>query len=459
MLRTQKKVTNRKKTQSTPSTASKSKGAKFDSNNDKADSNAVHIIKNGKFDDSNGPNKLQGHHNHTSHNMKNDHPSAAAPLKLGDKKLERSNSFFLTRKLSKLYDSLTHSRESLKGTNDMAISAVATTTTTTAPNDSKKAPFKFIRSASLATISLKKDYRSSMRKVSRLEQLSEEDQSMHANAALSDAKRKKDRKKSSTASIDSLSSEKSSIISTFKRTFSLTPSRRKSSNPKWSASLMNLQQIDVMISYEDLSFIDYDKFNTYEENLMTKIKSSNPIDVNRSNVADQFPGVKMRSHPNITLQQQHHHHHHQQQKQQRRHSSIVQRSPMHANVEYTTDNWLNSNSKRWSNPCICSHTDCISAFPFAPSQASDTASRSVIVHPTPNGDECDYAGSQPQSLKILSNSSNPTATAHSVDDLMNMMDERGNPDDLHHLQAVCRSNLIFLLLISCCCFFSFVILL
>lgn len=435
MLRTQKKVTNRKKPQSSPSTVSKSKGAKFDNNNDKVNSNAVHIIKNGKPDDV-GPKKIQGHHNQAidhgkaPSNTKVDHPSAAAPFKLGDKKLERSNSFFLTRKLSKLYDSLTHSRESLKGTNDTKSTAAAAT------NDSdQKTPFKFIRSVSLATISLKKDYRNSMRKP-RLEQLSEEDHSI--NVPLSNAKRKMDRKKSSTASMDSLSSEKSSIISTFKRTFSLTPSRRKSSNPKWSASLMNLQQIDVMISYEDLSFIDYDKFNTYEENLMTKIKSSNQIDANRSNAAaDQFPGVKMRSHPNAALQPQQH-----QKQQRRRHSTIVQRSSMQANDEYTTDNWLNGNSKRWSNPCIGPNTDCIGAFPFAPSDAS----RSVKVHPAINIDECDYGADKPQSIDVLWNSRNPAITAHSVDDLMNMANEHennnGNPNDLELLQVVSRSNTI-----------------
>lgn len=99
MLRTQKKVTNRKKPQSSPSTVSKAKGAKFDNNNDKANTNAVHIIRKGKSDDS-GPNKIQGHHNQTIDHGKSplvDHPSAAAaaaPLKHGDKKLERSNSFF-----------------------------------------------------------------------------------------------------------------------------------------------------------------------------------------------------------------------------------------------------------------------------------------------------------------------------------------------------------------------------
>lgn len=451
MLRTQKKVTNRKKPQSTSSsTVNKSKGTKFDNNIDKVDSNAVHIIKRGKTDEQN----IQGHHNNNNQisdraksplTTKNAHPPGAS-FKLGDKKLERSNSFFLTRKLSKLYDSLTHSGESHKETHDGSARAATTAPSAAAAavvTDANKTntPFKFIRSVSLATISLKKDYRNSMRKP-RLEQLSEEDQSMHA--PLSNAKRKKDRKKSSTASMDSLSSEKSSIMSTFKRTFSLTPSRRKSANPKWSASLMNLQQIDVMISYEDLSFIDYDKFNTYEENLMTKIKSSNQIDVNRSNAADQFPGVKMRSHANTTLRQQN-----QQQPQQRRHSTIVQRSSMQANDEYTTENWLNGNSKRWSNPCIGPNTDCISAFPFVSSCASVAASRSGKVHPAIDCDECDYGGSKPQSFEMPGNSRNP---AHSVDDLMNTVNEhehnQGNPDDLQLLQmvseSICSFRILFL---------------
>ncbi|XP_034134110.1 uncharacterized protein LOC117587482 isoform X6 [Drosophila guanche] len=38
-------------------------------------------------------------------------------------------------------------------------------------------------------------------------------------------------------------------------------------NPKWSASLQSLQAIDNMVSYANMSFIDYDKFNGYEKQL------------------------------------------------------------------------------------------------------------------------------------------------------------------------------------------------
>lgn len=406
MLRTQKTITNRKKSQS-----SKPPGAKFDNNFDKVNANAAHIINNNRKCDDTVPYKIQGHHSYVHDNggkslsNSNTHPSqresaaSSSTFNLGDKKLERSNSFFLTRKLNKLYDSLTHSKECLRGTNDMNASesmAVAAT------NSKKKTPkFKFIRSASWAAISLKKDYRNSMRKP-RLEQLSEEDQSVHT--PLSQAMQTTtDRTKSSTLSIDSLASEKSSIISTFRRTFSLTPSRRKSSNLKWSASLMNLQQMDVMISYEDLSFIDYDKFNTYEGNLMTKMKSSNQIAVNRSNVADQFPGVKMRSHANTTFQAQS-----QQPQQRRRHSTIVQ-----VNNDCTSDSWLNGNAKRWSNPCIGPNTECISDFPFAPSSASTAVAK---LHPVRNSDELDCGGNKFRSIEIPTHMK--TAATHSLDDLM-----------------------------------------
>lgn len=38
-------------------------------------------------------------------------------------------------------------------------------------------------------------------------------------------------------------------------------------NPKWSASLQSLQAIDNMVSYANMSYIDYDKFNGYEKQL------------------------------------------------------------------------------------------------------------------------------------------------------------------------------------------------
>ncbi|KRF84909.1 uncharacterized protein Dvir_GJ11546, isoform I [Drosophila virilis] len=74
----------------------------------------------------------------------------------------------------------------------------------------------------------------------------------------------------------------STLIASFKSTFSgLTGSdngeqkrekkekkeKKDKMNPKWSASLQSLQAIDNMVSYANMSFIDYDKFNGYEKQL------------------------------------------------------------------------------------------------------------------------------------------------------------------------------------------------
>lgn len=321
-------------------------------------------------------------------------------------KFERSHSFFLNRKLSNIYNALSNSIESLK--NDSTDGIGNTDTQNDSQNGkkpSKKPAFKFMRSISLAAITLRKDYRCSMRKP-KLEQLFEEDSHAHSSTQSCCIRHHHDKKCDSkngneipsSASVDSLcsrTSEKStfSLMSSLKRTFSLKPNRRKSSNPKWSASLLNLQQIDNMISYEDLSFIDYDKFNTYERHLMqhlsqqdvqrshyssssisscspninngntTKISNTNasgpatdPTDeqsnlnnnhINVSKHFVQFPNVKMRLKQNASATAT--------ATGQRRHSTIYQclnrcaddnnNIPIHAKI-----NAINR-FKRWSNPC------------------------------------------------------------------------------------------------------------
>lgn len=388
MLRTQAVVVKSKKKSQASSNVSvnKTKGAKSE-NDDKIKSRA-NVSETGKIGVKSLPIKVQGHHrpNNMTHLLPPPNPNQMVDF--DDRKFERSNSFFLTRKLSKIYNSLTNSKESLKD-NDCD------------SNAKTSKPFKFIRSVSLAAISLKKDYRNSMRKP-KLEQLSEEDHPF--GVPIEKSKRKYD-KKSKTASVDSLSSrtsEKSSVLSSFKRTFSLTPSRRKSSNSKWSASLMSLQQIDVMISYEDLSFIDYDKFNTYEDTL-NKIKSSSnqTNDVNRSNV-ERFPGVKMRPRSTSDMAQ-------------RRHSTIYQQTTQ---TNDDTANWLDTNSsKRWSNPC----NPCIIPnieFTSYPSYASV-----VKDQPSEGVDECDCSAST-NGLNEITTNSTKFQVARSVDDLTGKSNEK-----------------------------------
>lgn len=364
-------VKNRKNLQTSSSKLTKAKSSKSE-NGDKAKLKATASEKQKP--------KLNRPPVQNRHGSVNYSPNLSETNNFAERKLERANTFFLTRQLTKIYDSLANSKESLKDNEE------------TTERKDKKPAFKFMRSVSLAAISLKKDYRNSMRKP-KLEHLPEED---HQNGIPIPKSKQTKEKKSRTVSVDSLSSrtsDMSSMISSFKRTFSLTPSRRKPTNPKWSASLMSLQQIDVMISYEDLSFIDYDKFNTYEENLMTKIKSSKQ-NVNHMST-EQLPAVRRRTQSNVDGTQ-------------RRHSTAYPQN------DEQTVNWLNARSKRWSNPCISPNIECAS-YPSYPSYASIVKSQASI-----GADECDYSANESRFKKehIVT----PSNVAHSVDDLTGKSD-------------------------------------
>lgn len=222
-----------------------------------------------------------------------------APL-FDSKKLKRSNSFFLTRKLSKIYHTLTGSKDSLNKI----------------PENDDHHHSKFTRSASMAAIPLRRSYRNINIRESKLEQLREEEGHGHGHAptattdstndvelrdksgvnnlatkgvANGHALHDTDMASADRSSMPSIRKNSFSLMSSLRRTFSVTPAKRKSHGSKWSASLMNLQQIDVMISYEDLSFINYDKFNTYEANLIRHM-SQNDVNakvLNRNSVPDE----------------------------------------------------------------------------------------------------------------------------------------------------------------------------
>lgn len=191
------------------------------------------------------------------------------------KKMERSHSFFLTRKLSKIYNTMTGSKDNLAkiAENEMESSTatVATTPATVA--------YKFTRSLTMAAIPIRQSFRRVFRE-SRLEKLHEEndsrEQTVVASADVPDSPvMVRRRPKSVAADISATGEERSerrhSFLNQLKRTFSNTPNEKeKSMNPRWSASLASLQQIDMMVSYEDLSFINYDMFNTYEKQLVKR---------------------------------------------------------------------------------------------------------------------------------------------------------------------------------------------
>ncbi|TMW47750.1 hypothetical protein DOY81_007177 [Sarcophaga bullata] len=210
-------------------------------------------------------------------------------------KFERSGSFSLKGKLSKLINSITSSKESLNKV-----------------EDDVELPFKFTRSRSM--ILPRRTNRRSLIEP-QLEQLSEEDPTSPASPRKNSIDHNGDDSSNTplrpqslqpsttstplddgpTPSSPSLHTRKSStpvltqdpafdpianfkkrrsstLISSFKTTFGLSSEKKKDKlNDKWRASLQSLQAVDNMVSYENMSFIDYDKFNTYEKQLERKL--------------------------------------------------------------------------------------------------------------------------------------------------------------------------------------------
>lgn len=179
------------------------------------------------------------------------------------KKMERSHSFHLARKLSKIYNTITGSKDNLA---QIAENELETSTVTAAiASPTTNVSYKFTRSLTMAAIPIRQSLRRVFRET-RLEKLHEENDSKEATVP--DVR---GRPKSFAAdTVEERSSEQRHyFLNQLKRTFSSTPSDKteKIMNPRWSASLASLQQIDMMVSYEDLSFINYDVFNTYEKQL------------------------------------------------------------------------------------------------------------------------------------------------------------------------------------------------
>lgn len=240
------------------------------------------------------------HHLHgngmNSSAMNNNKAKSAAPVNELPKKLERSHSF-ISRGFSKLYSSITGSRDGInKIPEDKEVNSTANSSSSSSPE-----PPRFRRSLTLGSFSIK---RRSMRE-SALEKLSEENelksredsnttsprdsQSIPQTPSVTDVpgtvefrepivndeeeppspeyrRRRTSFGQASLADIDKNASRYGSgLMSRLKRTFSITSEKRKQMNPSWSASLQNLQSIDTMVSYNDLSFIDYDKFNEMDK--------------------------------------------------------------------------------------------------------------------------------------------------------------------------------------------------
>lgn len=188
--------------------------------------------------------------------------SAATPT-VAIKKPERSHSFSFTKKITKIYNSITGSKDNL---------------TKIPETEETVHPFKFTRSFSMAAIPLRKSFNRSIRRP-KLEQLSEESVTEKCLKDEASEVAKSD-DEHTVAPIERPQFEglpkpgklvrknsTSSLISSLKQTFSSSMDKNKGMNPRWSASLASLQHIDIMVSYEDLSFINYDQFNSYEKQL------------------------------------------------------------------------------------------------------------------------------------------------------------------------------------------------
>lgn len=170
-------------------------------------------------------------------------------------KMERSNSFSITRKLSKIYNKLSASRESLSS-----------------PGEEPAKTFQFTRSLSLSSIQLKKNYRRSQNE-SNLEKLHEDAILEHAES--SEEPPPAPDRKSVPLKIETPKLERSnSIIASFRRKISFRSDSKPKLPTKWNTSLQNLRQEDYMVSYHDLSFVDYDQFNQYEAHLERRLSAS-----------------------------------------------------------------------------------------------------------------------------------------------------------------------------------------
>ncbi|XP_032573161.1 uncharacterized protein LOC6616244 isoform X3 [Drosophila sechellia] len=224
-------------------------------------------------------------------------------------KMERSNSFLRT-KLNKLINHLTGSKENLSRTDS--------------DGDSSRTPYIFTRSRSM--IQMRRPNRRSFIEP-QLEQLSEETEKSgdltspasprktsvvdlqvsspvllrrsELTSSVRTPKRRQSAQPFTSTPLDEMQSpaqrkgsvmslnqtepanpqlnfqkrRSNTLIASFKSTFSgFTGSgsgaeKKEKMNPKWSASLQSLQAIDNMVSYSNMSFIDYDKFNGYEKQL------------------------------------------------------------------------------------------------------------------------------------------------------------------------------------------------
>lgn len=173
-------------------------------------------------------------------------------------KLERAKTFVFGNKLNKVINKLTGSRESLNKIDET-------------PRDDR---FSLRRSLTISSISIKRNNRKSIREPV-LEELKEDTiLEKVTNDQIPPVSVIKQRSasifepppfKRSGSFIDRLRNKLSSG----------KPSQGNLSRNSWSESLQSLQSIDTMVKYDDLKFVNYDLFNTYEQRIDQKLNSLN----------------------------------------------------------------------------------------------------------------------------------------------------------------------------------------
>uniref|UniRef100_A0A336M1L0 CSON015628 protein n=1 Tax=Culicoides sonorensis TaxID=179676 RepID=A0A336M1L0_CULSO len=181
-------------------------------------------------------------------------------------KLERSKTFVFGNKINKVLNKLTGSRDSLNKIDNNNIDEQ--------PSDNR---FNLKRSLTLSSISIKRNNRKSLREPV-LEELKEDAvlEKINNNISENNSKTLPVIAHRSSATFEPPPFKRSgSFIDRLKSKLSTGKTQSNLVRNSWSASLQSLQQIDTMVKYDDLKFVDYDKFNTYEQRLEKDLNSLN----------------------------------------------------------------------------------------------------------------------------------------------------------------------------------------
>uniref|UniRef100_A0A336LZI8 CSON009190 protein n=1 Tax=Culicoides sonorensis TaxID=179676 RepID=A0A336LZI8_CULSO len=181
-------------------------------------------------------------------------------------KLERSKTFVFGNKINKVLNKLTGSRDSLNKIDNNNIDEQ--------PSDNR---FNLKRSLTLSSISIKRNNRKSLREPV-LEELKEDAvlEKINNNIPENNSKTLPVIAHRSSATFEPPPFKRSgSFIDRLKSKLSTGKTQSNLVRNSWSASLQSLQQIDTMVKYDDLKFVDYDKFNTYEQRLEKDLNSLN----------------------------------------------------------------------------------------------------------------------------------------------------------------------------------------